>query len=148
MANKRSIIVKGCPEVNEEGSATEAVYPGHLVKGITSIAKQTGTGQVPVAVALERDELGAGIDNTYQGPGTESAYYASGDQVKVGVFKPGEVALLFLASGQTIAVDATLVSDGAGCVKPGSTAGTVVGRALDAVSVGVAALTAIRVEIM
>ena len=147
MANKRSIIVRGCPTVNEVGAASEAITPGYLVKGITTIAKQTGTGQVPVAIALERDELGAGIDDTYRDYAPAAAY-ASGDTVKVGVFKPGEQAVVYLASGQTIAVDATVVSAGNGLVTPGSTAGTVVGRAIDAVSVGVAAVTAIRIEVM
>lgn len=148
MANKRSIVVRGVPTVNEAGVASEAIQPGHLVKGISTIAKQTGTGQVPVAIALERDELGTGIDNTYQGEGTGSAYYASGDTVKVGVFSKGDQAVVYLASGQTIAVDGYLVSKGDGQVTPGTTAGTIVGRAIDAVSAGVASATAIRIEVM
>lgn len=147
MAIKRSVIVRGCPVINEDGVASEAIQPGHLVKGIGTIAKQTGTGDVPVAVALERDELGTGIDNTYQGEGTGSAYYASGDTVKVAEFAPGDECLVYLASGQTIAADGYLISNGAGLVTPGTTAGAVLGRAIDAVSAGVAAATLIRMRV-
>ena len=122
MSTKRSVILKGCPEVNEEGTASEAIKPGYLVKGVSTIAKQTGTtGSVPKAVALERDELGTGIDNTLQGSGTVSAFYASGDQVKIGVFKSGEEATMFVASGQDIDEDDLLESAGDGTLAAGTT---------------------------
>jgi hypothetical protein len=122
MATKRSVVLKGCPTVSEEGVATEAIKPGYLVKGVSSVSKQTGTtGSVPKAVALERDELGQGIDNTYQGSGTESASYASGDRVKVGVFKSGEESTGYVASGQNISEDDLLQSAGDGTFAEGST---------------------------
>lgn len=143
MATKRSVILQGTPTVNEEGVASATVKPGYLVKGVTSIEHQTGTGFVPCAVALERSELGAGFDDTYRGDGTPSAYYASGDVVKVGVFKAGERFTGWIASGQNIQADELLESAGDGTLKSGST--NPVARSLDEVG-AVTVLTALRVE--
>lgn len=120
MANKRKIILRGDPEVNEYGVASATVKPGYLVKGVSVIAHQTSTTKVPRAVALERDELGTGIDNTYQGSGTISAYYASGDTVKVAVFDSGDEATVFLASGN-YSEDDLLESAGDGTLQEGAT---------------------------
>jgi hypothetical protein len=120
MANKRKVILKGCPIINEDGVASAAVKPGYLVKGVSTIAHQTSTTKVPKAVALERDELGQGIDNTYQNSGTGSAYYASGDTVKVAVFAAGMEATVFLASGN-YSEDDLLESAGDGTLQEGST---------------------------
>lgn len=121
--NKRSIIQRGSPEVYEGGSASETIKPGYLTKGVSTIAKQTATttGQPPVQIALERDELGTGIDNTYQNSGASSAFYASGDKVKVGVFTKGQRFLGFIASGQNIVEDDQLQSAGDGTFAEGST---------------------------
>lgn len=147
MANKRSVIVRGTPVVNEDGAATAQVKPGYLVDGVTSIAHHASAGgNTPRAFALERSELGTGIDNTYQGQGTGSAFYASGDVVKVAVCAPGDEVTAFLASGQTVAVNGKLESAGDGTFRP-LASGTPLCVAIDAVSVGVAAVTAIRVRI-
>jgi hypothetical protein len=115
MSIKRSVILRGYPEQNEYGTASAQVKPGYLVKGVSTVAHQTVTGKVVPALALERDELGQGIDNTLQGSGTTSAYYASGDQVKVGVFDSGDEATVFLASGAgTVNEDTLLGSAGDG----------------------------------
>jgi hypothetical protein len=120
---KRSVIQRGCPSVNEDGTASETIKPGYLTKGISTIAKQTATttGVPPVQIALERDELGQGIDNAHQGSGTTSAFYASGDRVKVGVFHKGERFVGFVASGQNIVEDDQLQSAGDGTFAEGST---------------------------
>lgn len=145
MAIKRKINLLGCPAVNEDGVASGTIKPGYLVKGVTSVAAQTGTGFVPKAVALERDELGTGIDNTYQAAGTVSAFYASGDVVKIGVFKSGERALGYIASGQNIQADELLESAGDGTYKSGST--NPIARSLDEVG-AVTVETALRVEFL
>lgn len=122
MSIKRSVIAEGHPIVNERGVAGETIKPGYLVKGISTILKQTGTtGSVPKAVALERDELGQGVDNAHQTSFTLSAFYASGEPVKVGVFKSGERALGFVASGQNITEDDLLQSAGDGTYAEGAT---------------------------
>lgn len=146
MATKRSVVLQGTPIVNEDGVASEAIKPGYLVKGVSTIAKQTGTtGSVPKAVALERDELGQGIDDTYQGSGTGAAAYASGDTVKVGVFKSGERAVGYIASGQDISEDELLESAGNGTYASGTT--KPIARSLDAPG-AVTVETAIRVEFL
>lgn len=146
MSTKRSVILKGCPIVSEEGAASETIRPGYLVKGVGTVALQTGTtGSVPKAVALERDELGQGIDNTRQGSGTSTAYYASGDRVKVGVFKSGEEATGFVASGQNITEDDLLQSAGDGTYAEGST--KPIARAMETLG-AVTAITALRVQFL
>lgn len=121
--NKRSIIQRGSPEVYEAGAASETIKPGYLTKGVSTISKQTATttGVPPLQIALERDELGTGIDNTYQNDGTGSAFYASGDRVKVAVFKRGERFLGYIASGQNVVEDDQMQSAGDGTFAEGTT---------------------------
>lgn len=145
MATKRSVILKGSPIVNEDGAASATVKPGYLVKGVSTIAHQTSTTKVPKAFALERDELGAGIDNSRQGTGTVSAYYASGDRVKVGVFHAGCEVTAFVASGQNITEDDLLESAGDGTLAEGST--NPIARAKETLG-AVTTVTAVRVEIL
>lgn len=142
---KRCVILKGSPEISEEGVASATVKPGYLVKGVSSVAHQTSTGHVPKAVALERDEFGAGIDNTYQQPGTPSAFYASGDSVKVAVFDSGDEATMYVASGQNITEDDLLESAGDGTLAEGST--NPIARAMQTLG-AVTTLTALRVQFL
>jgi hypothetical protein len=142
--NKRSIVLKGSPTVSEEGTASATVKPGYLVKGVGTIAHQTSTTKVPKAFALERDELGAGIDNTYQGSGTISAYYASGDKVKVGVFAAGMEVTAFLASGN-YTEDDLLESAGDGTLAEGST--NPIARVMETLG-SVVTVTKCRVQIL
>lgn len=135
MSTKRSVILRGCPEINEYGVASAQVKPGYLVKGVSTIAHQTANGAKCVrALALERDELGQGIDNTLQGSGTSSAYYASGDTVKVGVFDSGDEATGFVASGAgTVNEDTLLSSAGDGTFKVEATPANAIARSLETV---------------
>ena len=143
---KRSIVVRGTPTVNEVGTASEAIKPGYLVKGVSTIAKQTATttGQPPCAFALERDELGRGIDDTYRGS-ADAAAYASGDVVKVGVFKKGEQLVAYVASGENITEDDQLESAGDGTLSEGTT--KPIARALETLG-AVTVETALLVEIL
>lgn len=145
MSTKRSVVLKGCPQVTEEGAASAEVRPGYLVKGVGTIAHQTSTTKVPKTFALERDELGAGIDNSLQGSGTGSAYYASGDRVKVGAFYAGCEVTAFIASGQNISEDDLLESAGNGTLTEGST--NPIARAMEALS-PVASVQPLRVQIL
>lgn len=147
MANKRTIILQGTPVINEDGVATEQIKPGYLVKGVSSVAKQTGvtTAAVPVAVALERDEFGAGIDNTYQGDGTISAFYASGDRVKYATLYPGCVFVGYIPSGQNISEDDKLQSNGAGLFIEGTDNPIV--RAMETVG-AVTVETAVKLQVI
>jgi hypothetical protein len=143
----RSIVLRGEPEYNEEGVATETIKPGYLVKGVSFLANQTANSAAcPFAIAVERDELGQGIDNTRQGSGTSTAFYASGDTVKVAVCDAGDQVVAYIASGQNIQEDELLDSVGDGTLK---TSGGVhpVARSLTDAGL-VAAVTAIRVEVL
>jgi hypothetical protein len=115
MANKRTVVLRGAPVYNEEGVANEAIRPGYLVKGVGTIALQTST-VLPVAkqFAVERSELGTGLDNTYQSADVATAYYASGDKVKVAVCRQGDQVTAFVASGENVSEDSILASNGDG----------------------------------
>lgn len=120
--NKRTVVVRGCPEYNEYGAATEAIKPGYLVKGVSSLAKQTATtAYYPFALAVERSELGAGIDDTLKTNYPVAAAYAIGDTVKVACFDAGDEATVWIASGENITEDDLLESAGNGLFKEGAT---------------------------
>jgi hypothetical protein len=151
MAIKRTVVLRGEPEFNEYGAATEAIKPGYLVKGVSTVAKQTRTGKVPACVAVERSELGAGIDDTYlvTGDGAPAAAYASGDQVLVASFDAGDEATLRVASGQNVSEDSYLESAGDGTVRVAAaasiTSGTFIATALETLG-AVATETLVRVR--
>jgi hypothetical protein len=141
---KRSIVLRGDPELNEYGAAGEVIHPGYLVKGVTTVLKATATGKVPRALALEREELGQGIDNSRQGSGTSTAYYASGDVVKIGVFDSGDEAVVFIASGVTCNEDTLLGSAGDGTFNV-QAAAAAIARGMENLGT-VLAETAVRVQ--
>lgn len=149
MAYKRSVLVKGNPEINEDLAANAAVKPGYLVTQTTAVAHAASAGaNIPRAVALERDELGTGIDNTYQGEGTGSAFYASGDTVKVAVGAPGQQFTMFLASGYVVARGGLLQSHGDGTLRPTEASQFSLFTAVDAVAAQALVPTAIRVQVL
>jgi hypothetical protein len=143
----RVIVLQGCPRYNEDGIASEEIRPGHLVKGVTSIAKQTSSAKVPAAFALEREELGKGIDNTYGGTTGRagSAYYSIGDTVKVGVFAAGDRVNALIDSGVNVAADAILEPAANGTLRA-LASGHAIARALEAKNVTETSF--IKVEIL
>jgi hypothetical protein len=143
MANKRSIILRGSPLVNEYGKATETIKPGYLVKGVSSVAKQTGTVKVPRSLAVERDELGQGIDDKRLSPGTNTAFYASGDVVKIAAFNGGDEAVCYVASGVNVVEDLLLGSAGNGLLAADTV--NTIARAMETLGV-VTVETAVRVQ--
>lgn len=145
MATKRSIILNGQGvQYNEYGVAGEEIKPGYLVKGVSSILKQTATtGKVPAAIAIERSSIGAGLDNTYQN-GAPSAYYASGDTVTVAVCPPGTEAVGFVASGENITEDDRLESAGNGLFRE-LNSGVAIARAMETLG-AVTSETALRIQ--
>jgi hypothetical protein len=147
MSIKRSVVLRGEPEYNEYGAANEAIKPGYLVKGVSAVAKQTVSGIVPRNLAVERDELGQGIDDTYRvtGSGSNAAAYASGDTIKVASFDAGDEATVYIASGQNITEDDYLCSAGDGTFKEVAAASGAIARSLETVG-AVAVETAIRVQ--
>lgn len=149
MATKRSVILNGTPIVDEQDTAAAEVKPGYLVKRpIGGVEHQTASGtKAPFCIALERDELGAGIDNSLQGDGTSSAYYASGDRVKVAFCPPGTVVTAYIASGQNIQKDELLSSAGDGTLAAEATAEQAMAVSEEEVG-AVTETTAIRVRVI
>lgn len=145
---KRQVTLRGTPIINEEGAAGVAIKPGYLVDGVSTIVPHaTAAGNCPRTFALERDEMGVGIDSTYTqaNTGVGSPDYAIGDTVKVGAFHPGCQVVAWLASGQTITENQRLESAGNGTLRA-IAAGVILARAMEAVTA--TALTKIRVEVM
>lgn len=149
----RVITLKGVPVISEEGQATEVITPGYVIAGSTSIAKSAVDGLViPIRVALERDELGRGIDAS-AGASLDTneqaqlvADYAIGENVKVGHFKSGDRFLGFIASGQTITDDDFLEAAGDGTFESLAGIHPLV-RALETVSATDPGDTRIRLEV-
>lgn len=134
----RVTVLKGQPILDESGVASGTVKPGHLVKGVSTIVVHASAGGAAARRwALERDEMGSGIDTAY----------AASDVVKVGSFAPGMQLYAFVASGQTIVADDFLESNGDGALrKYGS--GVIVARALEAVTTTTSTTTKLAVEVM
>jgi hypothetical protein len=147
MSNKRTIVLRGSPEVNEYGIAQETIKPGYLTKGVSQISKATSTHRVGFNLALERSELGTGIDDAHRGVSTISAFYASGDQVKVGSFDAGDEAVVYVASGQNISEDDYLTSAGDGTFAETATVADFMCRALETLGV-VTVETPVRVQVI
>jgi len=107
----RTVVLVGDPIVTEQRLAGGAITPGHL-------AALTSTGTVVVhagaalnailCFALERAEIGKGMDDAY----------ASGDNVKLGYFSGGQVVnALVAAAAPAIAIGDFLESAGNGTVR-------------------------------
>lgn len=148
MALKRVITLLGDPHINEDGIASAVIKPGYLVDGVLSVAAHASAAAAcSRTFALERSELGAGIDDSKRVLGTISSDYAIGDTVKIGSFKQGERVLAWIASGQNIAINARLESAGDGTLRVYGS-GVIIGRALEAVNALSVVRANIRVEIM
>ena len=134
---KKVIALKGQPQYNEDGVAGEAITPGMLVKGVDTITKHaTAGGTAMKNFALERDEMGKGVDDAY----------AIGDTVKVGSFHAGQRVLTLIASGQNITKDDFMESAGNGTLQK-FTSGTILARALETTG-AVTATTRLTVEVI
>ncbi len=131
---KRVVLLRGADKTiqNETGVATVAIKPGYLVDGVSSVAPHASAGaDCPVAIALERDEFGRGIDTTYQtDPSNTVADYPIGDVVKVAVCPPGVQFTGWIASGQNIAENDRMESAGDGTFKKNSS-GVILARAME-----------------
>ncbi len=132
---RRVITLLGQPIVTEDGVAGEAITPGMLVEGQTTIMKHSGGTVKSTRFALEREEMGKDIDTDY----------AVDDVVKVGTFKPGERVNALVASGVNVAADVELESAGDGTLQA-LTTGVAIGRAVEAVNA--TALTRLRTELV
>lgn len=136
--SKNTIFLLGHPQYNEEGVAAEAILPGHVVSGVSSLVKHaTADGVCSVAVAHEREEMGKGIDDAY----------AVNDVVKVGVYAPGDRFLGIITSGVSVAEGAFLASAGDGTLKAG-TAANAIAISLETIAAATTGNTRIRVRVV
>lgn len=144
---KRLIILRGTPYVNEDGVAAEVIKPGHLVDGVLSIVKHASAGGAcPSTYALEREEMGAGIDDSHKGLNTPLSSYQIGDAVKIGSFSPGMRVNVLVASGQNITINDRMESAGNGTMRKFGS-GVIKGRALETLG-AVIVETRLRMEVM
>lgn len=142
---KRSVVLRGHPVQNEDGTANTTIYPGMLVKGVSVNAPHSvAGGAAAVAIALEKNEFGPGIDGTYVGVGVDNYFYASGEVVKVGVFADGQRFVGLVNSGQVLTEDNFLESAGDGTFRVYGS-GVILARVLETITV-TAARTKVRME--
>lgn len=137
---RKVIKLLGNPIVQEEELAIEAITPGHVVEysGAGVRKNATAAANVTPMFALERDEMGKGID----------VAYAINDKVKVGVCAPGDRVYAFIPSGQVVAKGAYLTTDNAGRLTTASVSATIrTAQALEAVTSSDPGDTRIRVQI-
>lgn len=122
--SKRTIYLLGQPIYNEDGAAAEAIVPGMLTRGVTTINKNNvADASCIVTVALERSEMGKSIDDAY----------AIGDTVKIGSFHAGSHFLGLIESGVTVVEGTLLSSAGDGTLKVGAAA-VAIARSLEAIT--------------
>ena len=136
---KRLIKLLGEGIQNEDYTASAAITPGDLVafSSTGTIARNAVADlDVPLTFALEREEMGLGIDDDY----------AIGDAVKVMTFKGGNRVLAFIASGQNITAGNFLQAAADGTLKVYAS-GVRLAKALET-SGAVTTKTRIRVELL
>lgn len=126
----RTILVKGSYGPVGEALASGSITPGMLVKRTnaavdTVTVHATGGGAARKMFALEDDLQGKGITDAY----------ADAANVRFVTALPGDEVLGILVSGQNVAKDAQLTSNGDGKLKAGNgTTDVVVGYARSAVN--------------
>jgi hypothetical protein len=138
----------GDPIITEYDKAAEAITPGHLLgfDGSGNYVKHAAAATACARdFAMERDELGKGIDPSVTGTPGGSANYAIGDVVKVGSFSQGMHVNAWIASGQNITKGDLMESAGNGTLKEGTTA--IIAIALESPG-AVTVATRLRVKIV
>lgn len=132
-SNPSTISLKA-PGVRDEGAASEAITPGHLVElgGSNDYQKHSSAGgDVIPTFALENDVIGDDITVDYE----------SGDQMQVETFHKGSEVYAWLAGGENVSKGNYLESAGDGTLQQVGTASSsganmpVVGVALEAVNI-------------
>ena len=104
----KTIILKGDP-VREEGLASGAITPGMLCE-ITNAAADTYKAH---ASAGGEHEKCFAIEDELQGNGIATAY-SNGNQVLLGIFRPGEQVFALIEDGEDVSKGDKLESAGNG----------------------------------
>ncbi|MDX1540531.1 MAG: hypothetical protein R3349_03915 [Geminicoccaceae bacterium] len=135
--------------VFKEGKASAAIKPGNLIEmgGANDVQNHSGAaaaGNFPVYVALDGSFSGLAVGNAKAR--TIDDDYATGEQVRYLVARPGDVLYMTLDTGENVAKGASLESAGNGNVQAVTT-GRAVAVALEAVN-ATGAAARIRAEII
>lgn len=131
----RTIRVKGTGVPNEAVTGAAGILPGHLVARTnaaveTVVVHASAGGVCRPLFAVEDDIQGNGIDDAYANGANALLVYA----------QPGDEILGVLASGQNVAKEAALTSNGNGQLKAANgTTDHVIGYARNAVDASLAA---------
>lgn len=138
MSEQRTIVVKGSPEVEEAVVITAGFLPGTLLvrtvpAGVVSFAPSTLDGALAAPlVAMERSELGTGVDDSQQSQGTPTAAYVVGDVVKVGYMQPGVEYMAMLEDEQNITAGDNLAANVAnGTLRAAAAGENIVAQAME-----------------
>lgn len=152
MAGKRVVLLRGHDHVvqtEQNGIAGAVIKPGYLVDGVNTIIPHgTAGGVAPRNIALERDEFGVGIDDTYassSGAGAIDPDYQIDDYVKVAHCHAGVQFTGWIASGQTITSNDRMESAGNGSFRK-LASGEPLARALETITS--VELTTIKLEFL
>jgi hypothetical protein len=100
------------PNIINDLAASETITPGHLIErfnnaGVIRFRKHAVAGGGGGIVALDHPMANKSVDDTY----------AANDLVEAASLSPGEVAWMFIASGQTIVAGNKLESAGDGTLR-------------------------------
>lgn len=106
---KKTIVLKGYTDIYNEYDADAGITPGMLLE-------ITATGVKVHADAGGVSEKLFAVEDALQGRTIDNAYVAD-DPVRCKNCVPGEEIFAFLSNGESVAVDAKLVSDGAGALQ-------------------------------
>lgn len=122
-----------------EGKAGGAIRPGMLlnIRDLAAVVAHNEAGQeCQVAIAVENDFVGKGIDDNY----------AAGEQVRFEVLPDGARFYGIIDENQNVVVGSLLSSSGDGTLKIAAATDFVIGIAREAVVVGAAATARCVVE--
>ncbi len=139
MAKKTITLSTDGRWVQKEAAAAVAITPGELIARNSAgkfIPHGSSGGSVMPMFAVENDLAGEGIDTDY----------AISDQVRGRVFSPGGEVFAFLTAGESVAIGATLESDGIGGLQA-ETSGIVIAIALEAVDRSASGVARGRIKI-
>jgi hypothetical protein len=106
----RTILLKGDPVI-EERAAGGTIAPGSLVEINSAnavVVHPTSGGNAIPMFALEDENQGKGVTTNY----------SSSNQVRFGIFRPGDRVAALLYTGQTVVVGTKLESHGDGTLWP------------------------------
>lgn len=142
-----TILIAGDPHIDNSHVAAVAIVPGMLIEPVASSGvrkfqpNSSATNKASVIVALNQPELNHGVDTPY----------AIGDLVKAAFLMTGDVFWALIPSGQTIANEQLLQSNGDGYFKDATAdtadANVAIVRSLDNLG-AITVLTRCRVEVL